>query len=183
MTQTTSATVAGYLDRLKWSYNVVDESTIVSGYRCPVNFYYYTVRLQIKVSEHWVYLRAILQREIAPAQQDAVLRLISELNQHSHNVRFLLVQGCVVAQAEIPVVQFHAGSFLDALEGLYRNSHLAGVEIAVLATNPSTSNLYLQVYRSRTAEQVLIGQPAVAEDDLPDFDLDVNVLKERAADN
>lgn len=182
MAKISSETIARYYDRLGWSYHVVDEATVVTGFRCPVPFYDYHAPLEVKVGEHWTYLRSLLQRDVAPDRNDAVLRFISQLNQHAHCVRFLLVRDCVIAQAEIPVARCHYGAFMDALVAVCRSTFSTGIEIAVLATNRSASDLYLEVLdesltAQRTGRLIGLGTQVMAVDDQAlDFDLAVNRL-------
>src|SRR5258708_32065767 len=145
MHKISSKNIAEYLDEINWSYRLVDDAIIRTAFRCPVPFYDYAAPFEVQVTEHWVYLRALLQRDVHPARCDAVLRLITAWNEGCHLVKFLIVQNCVVLQADIPVVQCHFGSFQDSLQAIYRYSSQAGGEIAVLATNPSVSGLYAEL--------------------------------------
>jgi hypothetical protein len=175
MSRITSDTVAGYFDRLNWSYRVVDELTILTGYRCPVPFYDYGAPLEVKIGEHWMYIRSLLQRDVAPAQAGTVLTLVSQLNCFSHRARFVLIDDCVLVQAELPLVQCHPPVFLEALIAVCEYTRQAGVEIAMLATNPSVSDLYQQVQDALSSNGD--GRP-VMEDLTFDFDLTVNALPE-----
>lgn len=173
----TSASIANYLEEISWTYRILDENTVLTGVKCPVPFYDYPAVLEIKITQHWIYVRAMLQRDVNPAQTAAVLRLISKWNQRSYRVKFLLVSGCVVVQSEIPVVQCHFGAFFEALEAVCRYTAQAGVEIAILATDPWVSGIYerLEAVRDESTASNL-GVSLTASDLMLDFDISVNTI-------
>ncbi|MEU1603065.1 hypothetical protein [Micromonospora matsumotoense] len=168
--------IAALFAQIGWTCEVVDENTVVTGYRCPVPGYHYPLLIEVKSTPHWVYLRALLQREVGLAARGPVLRLVSEWNVHSRQAKFLLVQGCVVIQAEVPAVQWHAGTFQDLLQTVCRLGTYTGVEIALLATDLTVGALFEAVHRraEETSAHTLLGQP---EQDL-DFDISVNRIQE-----
>ncbi|WP_432979445.1 hypothetical protein [Dactylosporangium sp. CA-233914] len=169
-----SRTIASYFERIGWTYHVIDSSRVVVKYRCPIKFYYYPVTIEVVTTKHWVIVRTLLQRDVGRGQADAVLRYISQWNEQVYLLRFVIVQDCVLLQGEIPAAQCHIEAFVDLLRASCRYSALAGVEIALLATNPSAAALYTSAMASMTkvgSEALLVD----ADTDL-DFDLGVNVL-------
>jgi hypothetical protein len=138
----TSKTIAEYLDHIQWGYRVLDDTTLLTGFRGAVPFYSYTAPLEILTGPHWVYLRGLLQLDVRPDYRPGVLRFITQWNERCHLARFLLVRGCVLIQSEIPTVQCHEGAFRDALAAVCRYGSLTGAEISVLATNRSANELY-----------------------------------------
>ena len=175
MPKISSKNVAECFDKIDWSYRTADDTTVLTGFRCPVPFYDYNVAMEVKTTEHWVYLRALLQRDIDPARRMTVLGLISRWNERCHLVKFIIVDNCVLVQAEIPVVQFHYQSFYQALEAVCRHSGLAGVEIAILATNPSVCLVYEAEEAARTRSTDYASRSG--DDSLAaDFDLFVNTM-------
>lgn len=170
----TADTISGYFDMIKWAYRAISPTKVVTSYRCPVTAYYYVVGIEVTTGEHWITVRALLQRDVGGAQLDAVLQLISQWNTVSYRARFLLVDDCVVVQAEIPKVQLSLDEFLFALSAVCRYSVLAGVEIAAVATNPSLCakfNEVVEATRTPTWDQ----SSALADLDL-DFDITLNQL-------
>ena len=133
----TSDTIVDYFEKINWSHEVLSPTHVLTTYRCPVSAYYYVINIEVVISEHWVLLRALLHQNISQEHMRPVLQLISAWNQHSYTVRFLLVDRCVVLQAEVPIVQLDEGSFIGSLAAVCRYGRLAGVVIATLATNPS----------------------------------------------
>ncbi|MEU7617843.1 hypothetical protein AB0M91_03220 [Micromonospora rifamycinica] len=176
MNRTDGKAIAALFEQIGWTCEVVDEHTVVTGYRCPVPGYHYPLLIEVKATPHWVYLRALLQREVSFAARGPVLRLISELNVHSRQAKFLLVQGCVVIQAEVPAVQWHPGVFQDMLQTVCRLGTYSGVEISVLATDLTVGVLFEAVQRraEEADAHTLLGQP---EQEL-DFDISVNRIQD-----
>ncbi len=175
MPQTTD-TIASHLDRINWNYRVVGPTTVMTSYRCLVDAYYYAVAIEIRLTQHWVIVRALLQRDVGSAQVDSVLRLISEWNLTVYRARFLMVGGCVVLQSEVPAAQLTIDSFLEALYAVCRYSALAGVEIATLATNPSLRDTF---DAALAANRAPFWDEALPPPDFGlDFDISVNRLPE-----
>lgn len=172
-------TISSYFERLGWTFRVVSPTKIFTTYRCPVEAYYYVIGIEVIVATHWVHVRALLQRDISVGQFDAVLRLISDWNRSVYCARFLLVGDCVVLQSEIPVERLVPDAFFEALFAVCRYSELAGVEIAVLATNPSLRAVFdLAVAANR--KPLWDENPAIHDLDL-DFDVSVNRLPDPIA--
>ncbi|CAM5519350.1 hypothetical protein [Streptomyces aurantiogriseus] len=167
--------VAGHFDQLGWHYRIVDNNTVLTGVRCLVPCYDYRAALEVRTTERWVYLRVLLQRDVLPARRVTVLRFLSRWNQRCHQARLLLVDDCVVVQAEIATVQCHFGAFRDALSAVCRYSELVGVEVSVLATNPAAGELYEAVEAARENDySPTAGRGLTAEEMDFDFDLVVN---------
>ncbi|MEU2280692.1 hypothetical protein ABZ614_01760 [Streptomyces sp. NPDC013178] len=174
--------VAGHFDQLGWHYRIVDNNTVLTGVRCLVPCYDYRAALEVRTTERWVYLRVLLQRDVLPARRVTVLRFLSRWNQRCHQARLLLVDDCVVVQAEIAAVQCHFGAFRDALSAVCRYSELVGVEVSVLATNPAASELYEAVEAARENDySPTAGRGLTAEELDFDFDLVVNPTSSSAA--
>jgi hypothetical protein len=171
-----SATISDYFDKISWTHRVVDPATVLTGYRCPVPCYEYVVPMEVKITRNWVYVRALLQPDVSTARKLTLLRLISEWNERCYRARFLLVKGCAVVQSEVPAVQCHFGSFSEALEAVCRYSTLAGIEIAILATNPLVSELYEHVEADRDASSESGMAGSLSSDLILDFDISVNTL-------
>jgi hypothetical protein len=148
MTSITSKTIGDYLRQIGWSHSIVDDGRVLTGFRGAVPFYDYPVPLEITIRSHWVYIRACLHRQASPEHTVAILRLIAALNATCHVVRFVLTEGTIIVQAEIPVVHCHLGSFSDALTAIYRYTSRTGLELAVLSSNASVAKLFETVNAS-----------------------------------
>ena len=170
MPEVSSQTVAEYLKRMGWEHRVLDNRRIITGIRCTVPFYDYGALIEIHVGQHWVSVRAFLHTHVAAARRGAMLRFIAALNAHYHEVRFLLVEDCVLVQREIPSVQCHFESFVDALRAVGRDATWSGLEIAMLATNASVSKLFEEV------DDAMVPRTAAAHGDgsQADFELAIN---------
>jgi hypothetical protein len=106
-----------------------------------------------------------------------VLRFISKWNERSYRVKFLFVRSCVVVQSEIPAVQCHFGTFFEALEAVCRYTTQAGVEIAILATDPWISEFYEQLETARDESSPgYLGVSLPTSDLALDFDISVNTI-------
>jgi hypothetical protein len=172
----TSRTIADYLDYIKWRYRVVDDTTLLTAFRGAVPFYSYSAPIEVTTGQHWVYLRGLLQQDVRPAYRAGVLRFVTLWNEHCHLVRFLLVQDCVVIQAEVPVIQCHAGTFMDALTAVCRYGTLTGPEISILATNRSANELYEEAAASLEAANSAHPGDSLLGGQIPDFELLINTL-------
>jgi hypothetical protein len=175
MSAITSETIAGYLKQIEWAFRTHDEGRVHTGFRCGVPFYYFAIPIEINVQRHWVYLRACLQKQVDPNHVEAVLRVLAALNARCHVARFLLVDGCVLLQAELPAVQCHAGGFIDALTAVCRYASMWGLDVAVLSSNASVAKLFAAVDRAETARGVtpLTPDPGINMD----FDINANRLR------
>ena len=162
------------LDKIQWRYSVADEKTVITGYRCTVPFYEYSVPIEIRLTEHWVTIFALLQQEIAPDRLPTVASFLSALNSQCRSVRFFLVQDCAVLQAEVPASRFHIGSFMEALKNVCRYSSITGLEVSVLITNRSVADLYREIGLSSLPFFKLTSLRA--DEALSDFDISANKL-------
>jgi hypothetical protein len=168
----TTDEIISYFDKLKWWYKADGEAKVLTSYLCPVPGYYYVIAIEVATGQHWVNIRALLQRDIGSAHLDAVLQLISRWNEVIYRARFLLVGDCVVLQAEVSVAQLSLDLFVEALSAVCRYSTLAGVEIAAVATNPSLCTQFSTVMttmKPRTWDDAITGE----ELDI-DFDITMN---------
>lgn len=169
-----STTIAGYFDRLGWTYKVSDERRVLTGFHTRIPYHYLPVAAEVITTQHWVVLRALVQRNVRAGQRQAVQDYVSLLNERVYLARFVFSRDCVVLQGEIPVSRSDLGSFRELLMAITKYSALAGLEIATLATNPSTADLFNSV---RTALSSPLGATINNDLDL-DFDLSVNRLPE-----
>jgi hypothetical protein len=165
-TAVTSDTIANYFTRIDWDYRVSSPTRVLTNFRCPVPAYYYGIGIEVVAGQHWVSIRALLQHNISRTQIWSVLQLISQWNRYAYRVRFLLVDDCVILQAEIPSAEFDFPAFYDGLVSVCHYAKLAGVEIATLATNPSLVALFDSVMASV--------RPSTWDDRATQTDLDID---------
>jgi len=168
MIEATSATLAAYMDIFKWKHKVVNETTVITVMRSSIPFYEYTVPMHFVVGKHWMVVRGFLQKRVPSESRIAVLDLLSKLNAHAYEVRFSMADDAVVLSSEIPMERLTEESFLYTVRGVMRYANVYGLEISVMASNVSVSNLYLEV-------ETLIGKSGsdLPETDVLDFGLDV----------
>lgn len=175
MSAVTVSDIEGCFDRISWKYRRFDDRRVITGFKCSVPFYRYAVTMEVTLDWNWVYLRAVLFRGVVAASRPAVLRFLSQWNSRAHHARFLLVEDCVVIQAETAVAQWSFGSFVDLVTAVCRYSQLAGVEIGVIAGNPVVAELYEVLEESATTSRMTPSAVAPLDEDL-DFDLTVNLI-------
>jgi hypothetical protein len=174
-----SKKIAGYLDEIGWNYKNVSHNSVLTGYQVPIPFYYYSLMIEVKTTANWVYIRAVLQRDVALARRPSIMHFINSWNESSHLVRFMLTSGCVIIQAELGAAQCHLEAFAEKLAAICRFSALVGAELAVLATNPSANELYAAVAQSWERDPLQVGGGGSVDSDLQlDFDITVNRLPE-----
>jgi hypothetical protein len=169
-----SEAVAAVLDSMKWSYRILDERTVLSGFRCNTPFYDYDAPFDIRCTKNWVYVRALLQKEVELRHANSVLSFLGQLNASCHGLRFLLVNGSVLAQIEIAVVHFSDSSLHEALSAVGRYCNHFGADISALATNRTIAELYEQI---AVADRRMWSSAPIAIE-APDFEIVVNTLAE-----
>ncbi|WP_412543200.1 hypothetical protein R8Z50_12230 [Longispora sp. K20-0274] len=166
-TAITTDTISGFFEKLGWSFRVIDSTRVLTNYRCPVPAFYYVINVEIILGEYWVTFRSLLQNNVSRGQLAAVQELISQWNKHAYRARYLLVDGCVILQIEMPKAHFDYAAFVDSLVAICRYGRLSGVEMAAAATNPSLAK---QIDLAVAAE----APPAAWEAILPTGDEDLN---------
>src|SRR4051794_35619910 len=137
--------ISDYLDQIRWGYRVVDDNTILTGYGCIVPFYDFQVPIEIRTSTYWLSIRALLQRGVDRARLPVLASFLATLNANCRSARYFLVEDCAVLQAEIPLVRVQRETFVESLTTICRYSSITGLEVAMLATNPSVAELYKEV--------------------------------------
>jgi hypothetical protein len=135
--------LCGYLDKIHWGYHTLEaEQLILTGFPCPVPFYSYAVPIEIRLTPHWITIRAFLQRRVSQRERSAVLALLSKLNAQCRLARFFLVEDCVVAQIDVTRATCRIFVFLEALKVVCTYASSYGVEVAVLATSPTLAEFF-----------------------------------------
>ena len=176
MDDVTSSTIAEYLDRLRFGYRVRDERAVLTGIRCPIAFYDLAVPIEICVGRHWVAIRACVQHGVTEARRRAMLSYLSGLNAQCREVRFFVLQDYVFVQLDVPLVQFHFGSFATGLRAVCRYATATGLEITVLATSLCVAELYVKTDEALCSAA---GPSASAPDDMDlGFDITANRLSD-----
>ncbi len=169
-----SKKIGEYLTQLQWRYSTLDDNTIVTGYPCMVPFYDFGILIEIKTSRHWVTVRGLLQRGIEPGRRANIAALLSSLNAKCRVVRFFMVEDCAVLQTEVPVARFHPGSFIEALKNVCRYASYYGLEVSVVATNPSVGELYKTIEAATSSR--FVSSSTRVDDALLEFDISANRL-------
>jgi hypothetical protein len=166
--------IAGYLDAIKWHHEVLD-GRILTTFLCDVPFYSLPLRIEIRVGQHWVSVRAFMLAIVPAETRVPVMLMLSEINARLHQVRAFLVDDCAILQVDVPANQCSQQEFLQALEVVYKHASEVGLELAVLATDPLIAELYASVETRRLAE--LAQQPVTPVDGAAlDFELNANRL-------
>jgi hypothetical protein len=166
--------IKGIFEKMNWNFDVLDDRRILTGIRCPIKYYYYTVPLEIMVKKYWLHVRAFLHRNIPSDRQSAIHTFINILNSQSHGARFFLVEDCVIVQDEIPRIHFSPRAFSHLLESVCRHSEWAGLEIATLATSQSVADLF-EITEKKLLSEVVQSISPNPELTL-DFDISANKL-------
>ena len=166
-------TICEYLDQIRWGYMPVDDATVLTGYPCIVPFYDFRVPIEIKITGHWVTIRALLQQAITVDRLASIAAFLSTMNAQCRVVRYFVINDCAVLQAEVPLSRFHPGTFLEALKNVCRYASTTGLEVSVLATNRSV----LDLYKDATAHLARNVGGGIADDDPAlQFDISANRL-------
>ena len=174
MSERTLKDVAEHFERLKWTYSI-EGTTLLTGIRCSVPFYWQMLPIHITISANWVHLRGVVQLRVPPDRVLMMSEYLSVLNARCHSVRFFLQGDAVFSQADVPVAVFSFEQIFLALQGICLYSSWYGPEIAALATNRSLGDLYLRVRNSIPAANAR-AESADLEEPVFAFDVSVNRL-------
>jgi hypothetical protein len=169
--------ISGYFDQIEWRYKAVpEENLIITGYKHKIPYYNYSSILEVRIGTHWISFQAYLQRRVAKNQQVALLSYLSNLNSRVYQVRFFMVEDCVIVQTDMPKNQCHGGSFLEALSAICRYGTMFGKEIALIATSRSVAALYTDAQTLLLAPSNALTESGAGIPDL-NFDITANQIK------
>jgi hypothetical protein len=162
--------IAGYLDAINWNHQVL-EGRILSAFLCDVPFHGLPLRIEIRVGQHWVSIRAFVLAIVPAETRLPIMLMLSEVNARLHQIRAFLVDDCAILQVDIPAGQCGQQEFMQALQVIYRHGSDVGLELAVLATDPSVAELYASVETRRLTS---LAQQPVASVDAAELDFELN---------
>ena len=130
--------------------------------------------MTVESSKYWISVRGYVHRGVPNGQRDSVQELLSLINGAIRVARFYFVEDCVVIQTEVRSEACNIASFAEAFQAVARFARFYGLEIAVLATNPSVARGFNDVL---AAGRVGETTEAVSDTfDMDDLDLSVNRL-------